>query len=96
MRGFVTSVSRSETMANGEPRRHVTIMGHDFGKLLQIIRIYYLNGSVVGDNILSGNRCPGTNGRTNVVMLSHSRLISLYQSAGVESGTLLKRKSVHG
>lgn len=54
MRGFVTSVSRSETMANGEPRRHVTIMGHDFGKLLQIIRIYYLNGSVVGDNILSG------------------------------------------
>lgn len=53
MRGIVSNVTRSESMANGKPIRTVTISGQDFGKILQILRIYYLNNSVVGDNILS-------------------------------------------
>jgi hypothetical protein len=53
MRGLVSSVTRSEGMSGGRPVRTVTIAGQDFGKILQIIQIFYLNNSVVGDNILS-------------------------------------------
>lgn len=53
MRGLVSSVTRSEAMAGGRPQRQVTISGQDFGKILQIIQIFYLDNSVVGDNILS-------------------------------------------
>ncbi len=53
MRGFVSMVTRNEIMAGGKPIRTVTISGQDFGKILQILQIFYLNNSVVGDNILS-------------------------------------------
>lgn len=53
MRGLVSSVTRNEVMSGGKPQRSVTITGQDFGKILQIIQIFYLNNSVVGDNILS-------------------------------------------
>lgn len=48
MRGFVTQVSRSESMQGGEPRRTVSITGHDYGKILQIIQLYYLFGTPIG------------------------------------------------
>jgi len=53
MRGFVSMVTRNEIMSGGKPTRTVTISGQDFGKILQIIQIFYLNNSMVGDNILS-------------------------------------------
>lgn len=53
MRGLVTTVVRNEAMTNDRPMRSITVSGQDFGKVLQIIQIYYLNNSVVGDNILS-------------------------------------------
>ncbi len=53
MRGLVSSVSRSEAMSGGKPLRTVTIAGQDFGKILQVIQIFYLNNSVVGDNLLT-------------------------------------------
>lgn len=53
MRGFVTTVSRSETMSGGRPSRTITVAGQDFGKILQIIQIFYLDNSVVGDNLLT-------------------------------------------
>lgn len=53
MRGLVSEVRREEDMSSGKPVRRVAVTGHDFGKILQIIRIYYLNNSAVGDNILS-------------------------------------------
>lgn len=53
MRGLVSEVRRDEDMQGGRPHRRVSVLGHDFGKILQLIRIYYLNNSVVGDNILS-------------------------------------------
>lgn len=52
MRGFVSLVAKSESMANGTPQRSILVSGHDYGKILQIIQIYYLNDSVVGDNIM--------------------------------------------
>lgn len=53
MRGMVSEVSRLESMNGDTPTRSVTVAGQDFGKVLQIIQIYYLNNSQVGDNILS-------------------------------------------
>lgn len=53
MRGLVSTVVRNESMSGGRPARTVTVSGQDFGKILQIIQIFYLNNSVVGDNILS-------------------------------------------
>lgn len=53
MRGLVSSIVRNETMSGGKPTRTVTIAGQDFGKILSIIQIFYLNGAAVGENILS-------------------------------------------
>ena len=53
MRGFVSAVIRNEMMNGGNPSRSVTIAGQDMGKILNIIQIFYLNNSVVGDNILT-------------------------------------------
>lgn len=52
MRGFVSAIRRSRSMSGGRPTRTIQIAGHDYGKILQILRIYYLNNSVIGDNIL--------------------------------------------
>lgn len=49
MRGLVSAISRSETIEGGQPQRAVQVAGHDFGKILQMLRIYYLPGSVVGE-----------------------------------------------
>lgn len=49
MRGLVTAVNRSESMEGDTPSRAVHVSGHDFGKILQMLRIYYLPGSVVGE-----------------------------------------------
>lgn len=55
MRGFVSTVSRSETMgADGRPQRAVIVNGQDYGKLWQMLQILYLPGYVTGEDILSG------------------------------------------
>lgn len=54
MRGFVSQVARSESIADGTPQRSIVVSGQDYGKLWQILTIFYLNNSVVGDNILHG------------------------------------------
>lgn len=53
MRGFVSDVRRDETMGNdGKPMRSVTISGHDYGKIWEIFRIYYLNIGTLAEGIL--------------------------------------------
>lgn len=53
MRGFVTTVRRRRAIdPGGRPMRTLTVTGHDYGKLLEIMRIYYLDNSVIGDNII--------------------------------------------
>ncbi|MBN3770711.1 hypothetical protein [Burkholderia sp. Se-20378] len=56
MRGFVTQVTRNRSIESGVPQRSITVNGHDYGKLLQIIRIFYntLNGGYVANDILTG------------------------------------------
>ena len=54
MRGFVSSVRRSMSMsAGGEPIRSVTVMGQDYGKILELIQIRYLPNYVIGQNLLT-------------------------------------------
>jgi len=52
MRGFVSNIERHRSMSGGAPVRRIQVSGHDFGKILDILRIYYLNNSAIGDNIL--------------------------------------------
>ena len=42
MRGFVSQVDKAESMPSGNPRRLITVSGHDYGKILQMIQILYL------------------------------------------------------
>lgn len=54
MRGFVSDVSRSESMGpDGTPMRGVTITGQDYGKLWQMLQIFYGPSYVIGQDILS-------------------------------------------
>lgn len=54
MRGFVGKVGRVKSMsADGKPFMGVNITGHDYGKLLEIFRIFYANNYLIGDNITS-------------------------------------------
>lgn len=54
LRGFVSEITRTETMgADGRPQRSVIISGQDYGKLWQQLQILYFPGYVIGQDILS-------------------------------------------
>lgn len=54
MRGFVSGVDRHESMGpDGKPARYVTIRGQDYGKIWQIIQIFYGPSYIFGEDILS-------------------------------------------
>lgn len=48
MRGFVSDVSRSEAVNDGKPQRWLTVTGHDFGKILQILPLLQVPDNVSG------------------------------------------------
>lgn len=50
MRGFVSSVTRDESMGqDGQPQRVVRIVGQDSGKLLDIYRVLFEFAALIGD-----------------------------------------------
>lgn len=54
MRGFVSKIRRSQPMGqDGKPTRKVIVTGQDFGKVWQIMIIYYLQLAAAGDNTLT-------------------------------------------
>jgi hypothetical protein len=54
MRGFISSIRRSEMMsADGKPSRAVVISGQDYGKLWQMLQIRYLANYVLGQELLT-------------------------------------------
>jgi hypothetical protein len=54
MRGFVSDVTRSEFVdQDGRPTRTVTITGQDYGKLWQMLQLFYGPGYVIGQDIIS-------------------------------------------
>lgn len=57
MRGFVSSVRRSEVMSpDGRPARAIVVSGQDYGKLWQIMQIRYLANYVLGQDLLTSLR----------------------------------------
>lgn len=53
MRGLVSIIGRGEVMTMNGPRRGITISGQDYGKILRILRIIYIPGMVLGQDLLS-------------------------------------------
>lgn len=53
MRGFVNRVQRQTGISRDGPQRTVSISGHDYGKILQIMQIVYLPNMVLGQELLS-------------------------------------------
>lgn len=53
LRGFVSEVIRDEGMNGERPARTVTIVGHDYMKILQIIRLIYLPTMIVAQELLT-------------------------------------------
>jgi hypothetical protein len=54
MRGFVTSVTRAQTMGeNGKPMRQVVISGQDYGKIWQMYQILFLQAYSEGKALLT-------------------------------------------
>lgn len=57
MRGFVSEVTRSESMGSGgQPARSVTIGGQDYGKVWQIMQIVYWADYILGQDYISAFR----------------------------------------
>lgn len=76
MRGFVSNVSRVETMgSDGKPQRAVSITGQDYGKIWQMLQILYFPGFILGEDILSGFKMfERFGGSTNI--LTSSQFVS--------------------
>jgi hypothetical protein len=54
MRGFVSKVRKQETMgANGQPQRSVVVSGQDYGKILQILQVFYMPGAPQDANYMT-------------------------------------------
>jgi len=54
MRGFVSNISLSEGMNDdGIPYRHITVTGHDYGKLLDIFQVFFEKNYLLGQDVLT-------------------------------------------
>jgi hypothetical protein len=54
MRGIVSDVRRGRVVTESGPQRTVTIAGHDYGKMLELLRIFYqLPGNALGLKLLT-------------------------------------------
>lgn len=54
MRGFVSSIRRSLIMTGGgRPERRVTITGHDYGKIWQILQIFWMPNTPPPANLIT-------------------------------------------
>jgi hypothetical protein len=101
MRGFVSKVSRSQTMsADGKPRRTVHVMGHDYHKILQILQIFNMPCTPEAANLISSFPMFSKYGpamsvlkSTEFVLTVFSQIVNKYisgmQAAGATSGAAL-------
>lgn len=53
LRGFVSRVTRNQVMTDTGPQRSVVITGHDYMKILQVMRVIYLPTMIVGQDLLT-------------------------------------------
>jgi hypothetical protein len=101
MRGFVSDITRSQSMsADGKPRRTIHVIGHDYQKLLQLIQIFNTPNTPDIANVISSFPLFSKYGPAlNVQKLSEffaaifdlivNPFINGLQSAGATSGAAL-------
>lgn len=54
MRGFISDIARPETVSQGgKPSRQVVISGQDYGKIWQILQIFYMPNYPAGENLIT-------------------------------------------
>jgi hypothetical protein len=54
MRGFISEVRRPESIAGGgKPSRQMVITGQDYGKIWQILQIFYMPNYPAGENLIT-------------------------------------------
>ncbi|HKT53699.1 MAG TPA: hypothetical protein VJP88_04565 [Caulobacteraceae bacterium] len=53
IRGLVTDVGRDQVMTEAGPQRAVVVTGHDYSKILQLMRVIYLPTMIVGQDLLT-------------------------------------------
>src|SRR6202012_3288212 len=54
MRGFVSKINRTQSMsADGKPRRTISVVGHDYHKILHLIQIFNMPGTPAVANLIS-------------------------------------------
>lgn len=53
MRGFVSDVRRQESAGGSGPSRQVIITGQDYGKIWQMLQIFYMPNYVSGQNLIT-------------------------------------------
>jgi hypothetical protein len=57
MRGFVSSITRSQSVdGRGAPVRTVSVEGHDYGKIWQMLQVLYRPFNIMGEALLSNFR----------------------------------------
>jgi hypothetical protein len=101
MRGFVSDITRSQSMgADGKPRRTVRVVGHDYGKILQLIQIFNMPNTPEVANLISSFPLFSKYGSdlnvknsTDFINLVFSLIVNPYiqglQSAGATAGAAL-------
>lgn len=100
MRGFVSTVQRTEAVDNdGKPTRAVMIMGHDYGKIWQVIQINYLADYLIGKQYISGFPLFEKYGISNNVLSAAEfvqqvvdKIINPYMDGLMPSASLLPRQ----
>lgn len=54
MRGFVSSIRRTETMGNdGRPQRAIVVSGQDYGKIWQILQVFFMPNAPDSGNLIT-------------------------------------------
>lgn len=53
MRGFVTNIRRSQSMSDRGPERKVIITGNDYGKIWQILQIFWMPNTPAPANLIT-------------------------------------------
>lgn len=53
LRGFVSTVRRAQAMSNRGPERKVIITGHDYGKIWQILQIFWMPNAPPPANLIT-------------------------------------------
>jgi len=101
MRGFVTRVSRRESLEGGRPHRQVVIVGNDYGKAFVNMQVFYYYGYAIGQSLLTSfkfwerygiNKVPLTarDFARTVLNLTNQYLKGIYDSSGQSQADPIK------